>query len=259
MTNHWNTLKFAQDAQGIAVCTFNRPAQRNALNLEMVDELRRMLDKLVAQDTTRVLIFTGEGAKSFISGADIAELRERRAADALARINSSLFAQIEAFPAPTIAAIRGYALGGGCELAIACDLRICGAGAKLGQPEVSLGIIPGAGATYRLPRLVGLGKARELIFTGKIIDAAEALEIGLVNRVVADDDVGEASQALARQIAAQSPLALKLAKSLLNNAQTLGPEAAMAWESAAQATLFEDGEKFRRMDSFLQRKAGKKA
>jgi enoyl-CoA hydratase len=258
MTQTWKTLQFEMDAQGIAVCTFNRPDQRNALNLEMVGEIRSLLEELTLAGKTRVLIFRGAGGKSFISGADIAELRERRSADALARINSSLFAQIEAFPMPTIAAIRGYALGGGCELALACDLRICGEGAQLGQPEVSLGIIPGAGATYRLPRLVGLGKARELIFTGKIIGAPEALDIGLVNRVVADGDVMDASRALAQEIAAQSPLALRMAKSLLNNAGSLGTEAALAWESAAQATLFDDDEKFRRMDAFLQRKAARK-
>src|SRR5262249_41752023 len=153
------------------------------------------------------------------------------------RINAGLFREVEQFPYPTIAAIRGYALGGGCELALACDLRVAGLGAKLGQPEVGLGILPAAGATYRLPRLVGQASARELGFTGRIIDAATAERIGLVNRVVPDAEVMSAARTLALDIAKQSALAVRLAKQAM--AVTLWPstDAGMAMESAAQAVL----------------------
>jgi DMSO/TMAO reductase YedYZ molybdopterin-dependent catalytic subunit len=154
-----------------------------------------------------------------------------------------------------VAALRGVALGGGCELALACDLRVAGEGSKLGQPEVGLGILPGAGATYRLPRVVGLGVAKELIFTGRIIDAKEALAIGLVNRVVPDDEVVAAARGLALEVAKNSPLAVRLAKQSLNMSFELSTGAAMALESTAQAVLFEDEEKRRRMTAFLEKRA----
>jgi len=243
--------------QGIVVCTFNRPDVRNALNQEMAREIRQALDLLAADDSVRVLIFFGAGGRAFISGADIGELRERRQADALSRINSGLFRQIEQFPRPTIAAITGYCLGGGCELAMACDLRVAGEGAKFGQPEVGLGILPGAGGTYRLPKLVGLGRAKELIFTGRIIDAAWAERIGLVNQVAPDDDVIAVAEGLASEIAANSPLAVRFAKASLSIGAEMSTDAAMALESTAQAILFEDEEKERRMTAFLQRKRKK--
>ncbi len=253
----FTTILLEVDEQGIALCTFNRPEVRNALNETMVGEVRRMLDALAARDDVRALIFTGAGGEAFVSGADIAELRERGRAEALRRINNGLFREIEQFPAPTIAAIRGWALGGGCELAMACDLRVAGEGARLGQPEVRLGIIPGAGATYRLPRLVGPGKARELIFTGRLVDASEALSIGLVNRVVPDDEVVEAARTLAAEIARNSPLAVRFAKTALNASAEMSTDAALALETTLQAVLFEDEEKYRRMTAFLERKKAK--
>ncbi|SHK14752.1 enoyl-CoA hydratase/isomerase family protein [Rhodothermus profundi] len=256
-TFQFATLLVEEDEQGIVCCTFNRPEVRNALNLEMVQEVRQLLDQLARRDAVRVLIFTGAGGQAFVSGADIAELRERGRAEALQRINNSLFREIEQFPAPTIAAVRGWALGGGCELAMACDLRIAGESARFGQPEVRLGIIPGAGATYRLPRLVGLGKARELIYTGRIIEASEALAIGLVNEVVPDDQVLEKARALAREIAAASPLAVRFAKMALNAAFEMSTDVGLTLETMMQAILFEDEEKYRRMTAFLERKQRK--
>ncbi|WP_457653084.1 enoyl-CoA hydratase/isomerase family protein [Rhodocaloribacter sp.] len=247
------------DEQGIAVCTFNRPEVRNALNVDMVRDVRRVLEDLSVRDDVRVLIFTGAGGRAFVSGADIAELRERGRADALRRINNGLFREIEQFPAPTIAAVRGWALGGGCELAMACDLRVAGEGAKFGQPEVALGIIPGAGATYRMPRLVGLGTARELIFTGRIIDASEALSIGLVNRVVPDDEVMDAARDLAARIAKNSAVAVRFAKMALNASDEMSTDAGLALETTIQAVLFEDEEKYRRMTAFLEKKKAKKS
>jgi enoyl-CoA hydratase len=240
---------------GIALLTFNRPKVRNALNLPMVNDIRRALTHLGERGDIRALIMTGKGGRAFISGADIAELRHRQRDDAFRRINNSLLREVESFYAPTIAAVQGYALGGGCELAMACDLRVCGESAKFGQPEVGLGIIPGAGGTYRLPRLVGLGMARELIFTGRIVDAQEARAIGLVNRVVADDAVIDAARELARDIARNSALAVRFAKMAINSHTEMSVDTAMAFEATAQAILFDDEEKNRRMSAFLERRA----
>lgn len=239
------------DSQGgIAVVTLNRPEVRNAINLKMVGDLHAALDALAADAATRVLILTGAGGAAFASGADIRELRERRAADALRGINSGLFLKVEQFPLPTIAAVRGFALGGGCELALACDLRIAGESARFGQPEVGLGILPAAGATYRLPRIVGWGRAREMILTGRILDAREALDIGLVNRVVPDGRVLEETRALAALIASKGPLALKAAKLVLA-ASACGPDAGHAAERLGQGILFESHDKREGMSAFL--------
>lgn len=246
-------LEVGQD--GVALLTFNRPEKRNALDQTMVDETRAALNDLAGRADLRVVIFTGAGEKAFISGADIAQLRDRKSPAAFRRINTDLFREIERFPAPTIAAVRGYALGGGCELALACDLRVCGEGARFGQPEVGLGIIPGAGATYRLPRLVGLGRAKELIYTGRIFKAGEALQMGLVNRVVPDAQVLPAARELAGEIAQNSGLAVRLAKQSLNQSADHSLDALQALESTAQAVLFDDPEKVRRMTDFLEKRA----
>jgi enoyl-CoA hydratase/carnithine racemase len=251
----YETILLETDAQGVAWLTFNRPEKRNALDRSMVEDVRAALQSLASDGRVAALVFRGAGGKAFISGADIGQLRERTHADALRRINSDLFREIERFPAPTIAALQGWALGGGCELAMACDLRVAAESAKLGQPEVGLGIIPAAGATYRLPRLVGLGRARELIFTGRIIDAAEALSIGLVERVVPDDQLEDAVRELAGQIAKNSILAVRLAKQSLNQSLVASLDALQALESSAQGLLFDDPEKHRRMTAFLERKS----
>ena len=242
-----------ESAEGIAVVTIHRPEARNAINLEVVNEMHAALRALEDDAATRVLILTGAGGAAFASGADIRELRERRAADALRGINSSLFLAVERFPLPTIAAVSGYALGGGCELALACDLRIASESARFGQPEVGLGIIPAAGATYRLPRIVGAGRARDLILTGRIIDADEALAIGLVNRVVPDGRVLEEARATALLMARKGPLALRAAKLALG-VSAYGPEAGHAGERLAQAILFESSDKLEGMTAFLERR-----
>lgn len=252
----YREIELARDASsGVALLTFNRPQVRNALSQQMVREIHQALGEVEADPSVRVLLLTGAGHKAFISGADIAELRERGRSDAMAMINTGLFRAVEQVSVPTIACIRGWALGGGCELALACDLRVAGEGAKLGQPEVGLGIIPGAGATYRLPRLVGPGIAKELIFTGRIINAAEALRIGLVNRVVPDDQVLAAGRELAAEIAANAPWAVRYAKLAINQAREMSTNAAMAFEATAQAVLFDDEEKRARMTAFLEKRA----
>ncbi|MCK6458926.1 MAG: enoyl-CoA hydratase-related protein [Planctomycetes bacterium] len=241
----------------LAVVTFNRPDKRNAIDQTMVHELHDALDGLVMDGVVEACVFTGAGDKAFIGGADIAQLRERNAIDALKTINAALFGKIEALPFPTIAAVRGYCLGGGCELAMCCDLRVAGEGAKFGQPEVALGIIPAAGGTQRLPRLVGLGRAKDLVLTGRTIDAREAERIGLVNRVVPDDEVLDAAKALARQILAQGSLAVRLAKLNLNNSVRTGQDSGLLLEQVSQAVLFESEEKRRRMTEFLEKRARK--
>ena len=252
LATNFTTISIETMADGITVCRFNRPDKRNALNQLMVDELREFIH-LPSTENIRALIFTGPG-KAFIGGADIGELKDRRREDALKQINSRLFHEIQTFHAPTIAAINGYALGGGNEFALACDIRLASEHAKLGQPEVGLGIIPAAGATYRLPTLVGAGWARELIFSGKMIDSQTALRIGLVNRVLAHENLMDEALALAKEISAKSPLAVRLAKQALNFQAGLQAEALRGFESSLQAILFEDEEKFHRMDAFFSQR-----
>ncbi len=238
----------------IAKITLNAEQKRNAIDLAMVESLNAHLDELSSDRDLAALIITGAGDRAFSAGADIAQMRDRGADDAMAAINSGLFKRIEDFAVPVIAAIKGYALGGGCELAIACDLRVAGRSVKMGQPEVKLGIIPAAGGTYRLPRLIGLGRARELIYTGRIIDAEECLRIGLIDRLVADDRVQAEAWALAEEIAANGRSAVRMAKAAINALSRPGEGMASSLESMAQAMLFESDEKRERMTAFLERK-----
>ncbi|NUN48401.1 MAG: enoyl-CoA hydratase/isomerase family protein [Candidatus Brocadiae bacterium] len=235
----------------LAIVTINRPEVRNAIDQQVVDELTAALDDL--RERVGCVILTGAGDKAFAAGADIAQLRDRTRDDALRGINTGMFRRVEDFPAPVIAAIRGFALGGGCELAMACDLRVAGESARFGQPEVGLGIIAGAGGTYRLARLVGAGRARELLYTGRIIDAKEAERIGLVNRVVPDVDVMSESKKLAEEILKNAPLAVRLTKWTLN-AALRAADAGPAVEQLAQAVLFETDDKKKRMTDFLEKR-----
>lgn len=237
----------------VVLVTLNAPERRNAIDQQMVDGLHRVLDELWHDESLAALVLTGAGDKAFAAGADIAQLRERTSADALKGINATIFNRIEEFPAPVIAAVRGFALGGGCELAIACDLRVLGEGARLGQPEVKLGIIPAAGGTYRLPRLIGLGRARELVYTGRMVDAQEALRIGLANLVVPDAEVVERALALANDIAQNGRQAVRGAKRALNAISRPGHDHAIAFECAVQAVLFDSDDKRARMDAFLHK------
>jgi enoyl-CoA hydratase len=239
----------------VEILTLHRPEKRNALNLELVRALHAALTDLEADATLRAVVLTGAG-DHFMAGADVAELRDRRTPEALAGINSTLFRRVEELPVPVIAALRGFALGGGCELALSADLRVAGRSVRLGQPEVGLGILPGAGATYRLPLLVGMGRAKEMILTGRWVEAEEALAIGLVNRVVDDDAVLGEALALAATIREQGALAVRLAKLALN-AQRHGLALGQPLEGLAQGILFESAEKMERMQAFLERSRGR--
>jgi len=237
----------------VATLTVNRPDVRNALDTETVQEFHRALDE-VRQARSTVLIVTGAGDKAFVSGADINAIRQRTRDDALASINSRLMSAIESHDAVSIAAVNGYALGGGCELALACDLRIAAANAVFGLPEPTLGIIPGAGGTQRLPRIVGLGRAKEMILTGARWDAARALEAGLVSRVVPLAELMPAARALADQVLALGPLAVKLAKAALNASSQMPLSAGLAFESAVQAITFESDDKMEGTTAFLEKR-----
>lgn len=240
---------------GVAIVRLNRPEVRNALSQRMVDELHHALYALEARQDVRALIVASAGGKAFMSGADIAELRNRRRQDALKRINANLFAHFERFPRPTVAAIVGWCLGGGCELASSCDFRVAGESARFGQPEVGLGIMAAAGGTRRLPELVGLSKARWLLFSGVVIDAAEAERIGLVDRVVPDDRAMEAARELLGPILEQAPEAVKRTKEALQAWAHGATEAELMKQAdEIQAALFEHPEKFERMDAFLAKR-----
>jgi len=199
--------------ESIAVLTINRPDKLNSLNSKVHREGVAALDELRADDSVRVLVITGAGEKSFIAGADIGEFAGKTSVSERSIFQGrSLFNSLDTFPKPVIAMINGFCLGGGCELALACDLRIAGEKARFGQPEINLGIIPGGGGTQRLTRLIGEGKSMEMILTGDMIDAQTALRLGLVNEVFSSDELQEKTFALANKIAEKSPIALQMAK-----------------------------------------------
>jgi enoyl-CoA hydratase len=237
----------------VATLTVSRPEVRNALDGDTVAEMHRALDEVRAARAT-VLIVTGKGDKAFVAGADISAIQKRRRDDALASINSRLMAAVEAHEAVSIAAVNGYALGGGCELALACDLRIASENAVFGLPEPTLGIIPGAGGTQRLPRIVGLGRAKEMILTGARWDARQALEAGLVSRVVPRAELMSAARAMAEQVLALGPLAVRLAKAAVNASAQMPLAAGLAFESTAQAVTFESRDKLEGTSAFLEKR-----
>lgn len=237
------------------VVTINRPEVRNALAPQTLAELSRVASEAAADPGVRAVIFTGGGEKAFASGADIRALRERTTLDNLVSAPQESFQVIAELPKPTIAAVNGYALGGGCELAMACDIRIAADTARFGLPEVGLGIMPGAGGTQRLARLVGLGKAKELIFTGAIIEAEEALRIGLVNRVVPAGELLAAALAMAEQIASRAPISIRLAKAALNLGANVDIRSGLAFECLAQAILFGTQDKLEGTAAFLEKRA----
>ncbi|HIV58489.1 MAG TPA: enoyl-CoA hydratase/isomerase family protein [Candidatus Stackebrandtia faecavium] len=229
------------------VVTLDRPSKRNAIDQDMVDELHAVCAHL--EKHPKPMLLTGGDNGIFAAGADIAQLRERDKHDALQGINATVFERIRRLPLPTVAAIDGPALGGGAELAYACDIRVCSDRAFFGQPEVRLGIIAGAGATYRLPQLVGESLAKELLFTGRRMHADEALSARLVSSVVPPEELLTTADALLDKIAKSSAMALQLTKLAVHSP----PEAHPQIEMTAQAVLFEDDEKYARMTRFLER------
>lgn len=237
-----------EDGPDRVVATLNRPETRNAIDQTMVDELHEVCEWLEREP--RILVLAGAGG-TFASGADIGELRERGAADARAGINVGLFVRIAALPMPVIAAIDGYALGGGAELAYAADFRIGTPRLRIGNPETGLGIIAAAGALWRLPELVGEPLAKEMVLAGRVLTGVEALDVRLVTELHEPDALLAGAHALADRIAANDPLATRYTKSVLRAARSEHPRR----ELEAQAVLFESPEKLRRMTEFLERRA----
>jgi len=239
----------------VAVVTIDREKAMNALNKDVVSELHGFFSSNWLKRDFRCVIITGAG-KAFVAGADIAELSELGSAGAArtAEIGQYLTKTIENFPTPVIAAINGFALGGGCEVAMACDIRLASDKAKLGQPEVNLGIIPGYGGTQRLVRLVGLGKAKELIFTGDMVDAAEAHRIGLVDEVYPAEELMDKALKLAGKIAAKSAPSIKLAKELINRAEEMNLSAGLDLERGAFGVCFGATDAKEGLKAFLEKR-----
>ncbi|GMV22252.1 MAG: 3-hydroxybutyryl-CoA dehydratase [Acidimicrobiia bacterium] len=238
----------------VGLIRINRPEVRNALDSATVQALAAAVTAQIADAAVGAIVITGGGDKVFVSGADINAIRARGRDDGLAAINQSLFALLDRCPKVTIAAINGVAFGGGCELASACDLRVAADHARFGQPEVALGIIPGAGGTQRLPRLIGLGRAKQLILTGDPIDAQTALAWGLVNQVVPAADVVPASIALAERILSRGPLAVRLAKAAVNASARVDLESGLLIETLSQAICFQSEDKQEGTSAFLEKR-----
>lgn len=242
---------------GIAVLTLNRPLQANALSQGLLFALHEHLMNLTYRDDVRVVMITGAGEKAFCAGAD---LKERRTMDeagvrrAVGLIRSTV-EEVARLPMPTIAALNGVAFGGGTELALACDLRIAARSARLGLTETSLAIIPGAGGTQRLPRLIGLAKAKELIYTARRIDAQTAHELGLVNQVVPDADLMKESIALAMEVAANGPIALRQAKFAIDKGFDLSLESGLAVESKAYELVIPTEDRVEALQAFAEKRA----
>jgi enoyl-CoA hydratase len=246
-------------ADGAAVVTINRPAALNALNVEVLEELAAAFAELKGNDAVACVILTGSGAKAFVAGADIAAMQPLDAVAAVhfARRGHALLNDIEKFPKPVIAAVNGFALGGGCELAMACDIRIAAENARFGQPEVNLGVIPGFGGTLRLSRLVGKGRAKELIFTGDMVDAQEAYRIGLVNKVVAAEDLLATARSMAAKIASKGPVALRFAKESVDNGLEMDLDRAGRFEADLFGLCFATADQKEGMLAFLEKRPAK--
>jgi enoyl-CoA hydratase len=241
----------------IAILTINRPEKRNAVNNATVEEIDRALSELEKSDVTRVLILTGAGDKAFVAGADINELalRDTLLGRSETRRRQEVYSRIETLEIPSIAAINGFALGTGLELAMACTLRVASSSSKLGQPEVKLGIIPGAGGTQRLPRLVGMGRAMEMILTGEPITAEQALSIGLVNRVVAPEALMEEARKLATVISSNPKMAIQYAKEAVLRYNEGSFAAGLAHESYLHALSCGTQDKREGVAAFLEKRA----
>ncbi|BCR04925.1 crotonase [Desulfuromonas versatilis] len=246
-------------AEGVAVLTINRPKALNALNEETLLELECAVAGLGENRDVSCVIITGAGEKAFVAGADISAMQPLDAADGrrFAKLGHRVMATIEKLPKPVIAAVNGFALGGGCELALACDIRIASDNARFGQPEVNLGVIPGFGGTQRLPRLIGKGRAKELIFTGDMVDAQEAYRIGLANKVTPLADLLQTARELARKIASKGQYAVRLGKEAINNGLDMDQDKANQYEADLFGICFATADQKEGMQAFLEKRPAK--
>lgn len=239
----------------VALLTVNRPDRMNALNGKVRCALVGALDELRDDDGVRVVVITGAGEKAFIAGADIREFRDVRPVEQVRSMQrGDIYSAMERFPKPILAMINGYCLGGGCELAMACDIRIAAEGARLGQPEVNLGLIPGGGGTQRLPRLVGEGRAMKMILSGEMVDAVRAGEIGLVDEVASADQLRERTLELARGIASRSPIALQAAKESILAARRMPLDEGLKFERGWFGLLFSTKDMAEGVAAFLEKR-----
>lgn len=239
----------------VAVLTVNRPDKMNALNAAVREGLFAALEALRGDEDVRVIVLTGAGDRAFIAGADIGEFKDAEAVEQYRSMQeSNIYSLMEAFPKPIIAMINGYCLGGGCELSMACDIRIASDRARLGQPEVNLGIIPGGGGTQRLPRLIGEGRAALMIMSGGMIGADEAGDIGLVDKVLPADELRERTLEIARGIAAKSPIALQAAKESILAARRMPLDEGLKFERAWFSLLFSTEDKKEGVSAFLEKR-----
>jgi enoyl-CoA hydratase len=239
----------------VALITINRPQKMNALNIRTRAEGAAAFDELREDESVRVVVITGAGEKAFVAGADIAEFEGRTAVTQRDVMTArSLFTAVDTFPKPVIAMVNGFCLGGGCELALSCDIRVAGENAKFGQPEINLGIIPGGGGTQRLTRLVGEGKAMELILTGDMIDAQHAYNLGLVNLVVPAADLEAKTMEMANRIAEKSPIALRMAKEAVKTAARANLDEGLRREIDLFALCFSSEDKDEGVRAFLEKR-----
>lgn len=252
-----NFVKF--DTEGaVGVVTIERPKALNALNSEVLAELEACFDS-IDTDVIRAVILTGSGDKSFVAGADIAEMSKLNPAEgeAFGKKGNDVFRKIETFPIPVIAAVNGFALGGGCEIAMSCDIRICSDNAMFGQPEVGLGITPGFGGTQRLARLVGAGMAKQLIYTARNIKADEALRIGLVNAVYPQEELLGVAKKMAGNIAQNAPIAVRACKKAINDGLDVNMDDAIVIEEKLFGSCFETHDQIEGMSAFLEKRKEK--
>ena len=240
----------------IATVTINRPKALNALNKDTLLELLCCFQGLAEDSEIKVVILTGAGEKAFVAGADISFMQQLNASEGreFGRLGHKVMNAIENSPQPVIAAVNGFALGGGCELSLACDMRFASDNAKFGQPEVNLGVIPGFGGTQRLPRLIGKGLANELLFSGNIIDAVEALRIGLINRIFPQENLLDECKKLAATISSRSPAAVRLCKEVVNNGVEMDLARGCSYEADLFALCFSNEEQKEGMAAFLEKR-----
>lgn len=247
-----NILK--QSESGMGIIKINRPETRNALNKKTLQEIEEAIEIFENDESIKVIILTGEGEKSFAAGADIKQLRDRKMLEALVPGMQATYKRIEDCGKATIAAINGFALGGGFELALACDIRVAAAEVKIGLPELNLAIVPGAGGTQRLSRIVGKGKAMEMVLTGKLMDGKEAEQWGIVTKAVPKEQLLEEAKAIANTIAAKGPVAVKLAKMTINKGFDTDLDTALMLEKFAQTIAFGTEDKNEGTQAFLDKR-----
>ena len=240
----------------IGILTIQRPSALNALNYDTMIEIEEVMDKVVSDSSIKAVIITGEGEKSFVAGADIAYMQDLSAVEGYkwGEIGQRVFQKIEDLPQPVIAAVNGFALGGGCELAMACDIRFASYTAKFGQPEVTLGITAGFGGTQRLPRLVGKGRAKELLFAGTMISAEEAYRIGLVNKVFSQSELMNEAKIFANKISQIAPVAVQATKMAVNRGMDMDLRSGIAFEASLFGMTFSTEDQSEGMSAFLEKR-----